>query len=78
MPPILFADNFLAGSYLSLLMPVGLLIVIAIWYVRTVRRFPEDTPASSSSPSRPAPEVLAAADPSVTDANPTDPPAGEL
>jgi hypothetical protein len=76
MPPILFADNFLAGSYLSLLMPVGLLIVIAIWYVRTVRRLPEDTPASS--PSLPPPEVLAAADPSVTGASPTEPPAAEF
>ena len=27
-----FADNFLAGSLLSLLLPIGLLIAIAIWF----------------------------------------------
>ena len=76
MAPILFADNFLAGSYLTLLMPGGVLIAIAVWFVLSVRRIPEDTPASS--PSLPAPEVLAAADPSVTVDNPTEPPADEF
>ena len=32
-----FADNFLAGSLLSLLLPVGLLIALAIWLGRTSR-----------------------------------------
>lgn len=39
--PIPFADNFLAGSIITLLMPVGLLIVIAVWYTIGVRRLPE-------------------------------------
>ncbi len=40
-----FADNFLAGSLLTLLMPVGLLIAIAVWYVLS----------SSGSRTRPRP-----------------------
>jgi hypothetical protein len=38
MPPITFADNFLAGSILSLVLPAGLLVAFAIWYVLTVMR----------------------------------------
>lgn len=44
-----FADNFLAGSLLSLLLPVGLLIVIAIWLGRTVMRMPND-PGTTAVP----------------------------
>lgn len=58
MPPLLFADNFLAGSLLSLLLPTGLLIALAVWYVRTVRHIPKDTPESSAA--LPTSEVLAA------------------
>ncbi len=60
MPPIPFADNFLAGSLLTILLPLGLLIVLTIWYVRVVRHVPQDTPASSAS--LPSAEVLAAAE----------------
>jgi hypothetical protein len=49
MPMIPFADNFLAGSLLSLLLPVGLLIALAIWLVRTVARLPDD-PATTAAP----------------------------
>jgi hypothetical protein len=42
-----FADNFLAGSIISLLFPIALLIAIVVWYVLGVRRF--------SSPRRPQP-----------------------
>jgi hypothetical protein len=48
MPPIPFADNFLAGSIISLLFPILLLIGIAIWYVFGVRRF-EGSGRSSES-----------------------------
>jgi hypothetical protein len=71
MPPIPFADNFLAGSLLTIFLPLGLLIVLTIWYVRVVRRVPEDTPASSAS--LPSAEVLAAADKQAPTAN-GDPP----
>jgi len=74
--PILFADNFLAGSLLTLLMPVGLLIAIAIWYVLAVKRVPGDTPTSSAS--LPTPEVLAAADPNSESPPAAPPPADEF
>jgi hypothetical protein len=54
-----FADAFLAGSLLSLLLPVGLLIAITIWYAFVVQRVPEDT--STSSVGRPADEAVEAA-----------------
>jgi hypothetical protein len=75
MPPIPFADNFLAGSLLSLLMPTGLLIAIAIWYVRAVRHVPQDTP--ESSPALPLPETVAAAPPADPGITPAGPPPGE-
>jgi hypothetical protein len=53
-----FADNFLAGSLLSLLLPVGLLIAIAVWYVLSVKRIPH---ASETSATLPAPDVVTAA-----------------
>ncbi len=38
MPSIPLADNFLASSLLSLVLPVSLLIAIVLWYVLTVMR----------------------------------------
>ncbi|HEY2316915.1 MAG TPA: hypothetical protein VGH67_01335 [Solirubrobacteraceae bacterium] len=75
MPPILFADNFLAGSLLSLLLPVCLLIALAVWYVRFVRQSPDTSPASSTLP--PAAVVAAAAD-HVDEVEPAGPPPGEI
>jgi hypothetical protein len=40
MPPILIASHFLAGSLLSLLMPVGVLIALIVWYLLAVKRIP--------------------------------------
>jgi hypothetical protein len=74
MSPVLFADNFLAGSLLTILMPTGLLIAIAIWYLLALRRVPEDTPTSSAS--LPSSDVPAAADPEIEDTQ-AEPPAGE-
>ena len=76
MPTILFADNFLAGSLLSLLMPTCLLIAITVWYVRFARRAPADThPASSGLPSS---EVVAAGNDAADRAEPAGPPPGEI
>ena len=54
--------NFLAGSLLSLLLPVWLLIALAVWYVKFIRRVPEtadgseaDAPAQPGVPSAPDP-----------------------
>ena len=44
-----FADNFLAGSLLSLLLPAGLLIVVAVWLGRTIARLPSD-PGTTAAP----------------------------
>jgi hypothetical protein len=75
MPPILFAD-FLAGSLLSLLLPVCLLIAIAVWYVHFVRHSPAETsPASATLPSS---EMVAAAPDAVEEAQPAGPPTGEI
>jgi hypothetical protein len=74
LSPLLFADNFLAGSLLTLLLPTGLLIAIAIWYVVAVKRVPQDTPRSSAG--LPTSDVLAAADPEAQDIQAV-PPGGE-
>jgi hypothetical protein len=75
MAMIVFADNFFAGSLLSLLLPVCLLIALAVWYVHFVRHSPADTsPASSTLP--PA-EVVAAAD-DVDQVEPAGSPPGEI
>jgi hypothetical protein len=74
LSPLPFADNFLAGSLLSLLLPTGLLIAIAIWYVVAVKRVPRDTPRSSAA--LPSSDVLAAADPEAQDIKAV-PPVGE-
>jgi hypothetical protein len=70
----LFADDFLAGSLLSLLLPLCLLIVIAIWYVHFARRAPDTHP---SSPAQPSPEVVASAS-DVDEVQPAGPPPGEI
>jgi hypothetical protein len=60
MPSISFA-SFLAGSLLSLLMPVLLLIGLVVWYVVAIRRVPGGG-TSERSDRNPAAGV---ADPSV-------------
>ena len=74
MPSILFADNFLAGSLLTILVPLGLLVAISIWYLIALRRIPEETP--TSSPTLPPPEVVAAAAPPTPEQASPEPPAG--
>ena len=75
MPPIPFADNFLAGSLLTILVPLGLLVAISIWYMVALKRVPEDTPRSS--PTLPPPEVVAAAAPPTPEQRTPEPPAGQ-
>ena len=43
MNVIPLASDFLAGSLLSLLLPVALLISLVVWYVRAVRRVPSSS-----------------------------------
>ena len=37
-----FADNFLAGGLISLLIPAGVLVAVAVWYTRTVLKREHD------------------------------------
>jgi len=69
----LFADDFLAGSLLSLLLPICLLIAIAVWYVAFARRTSDAHPAS---PALPPSEVVAAAGDDLHE--PAGPPPGEI
>lgn len=71
MPPIQFATNFLAGSLLTILLPLGVLIALAIWYTVAVRRVPEETPVTSAT--LPSPDVIAAAPPAEGEAGPPGP-----
>ncbi len=71
----LFADDFLAGSLLSLLLPVCLLIAIAVWYVAFARRTPDTHP---SSPTLPPSDVVAAAADVAELPQPAGPPPGEI
>jgi hypothetical protein len=71
----LFADDFLAGSLLSLLLPVCLLIAIAVWYVLFARRAPDSHP---SSPTLPPADVVAAAGDVGDGPQPAGPPPGEI
>ena len=50
MPPIPFADNFLAGSIISLVMPIAVLIAIAVWYARTIKRIDKSRPFAAPEP----------------------------
>jgi hypothetical protein len=54
---VTFADNFLAGSLLTLLLPIGVLIAIAIWYVLSVRRIPGGEPGPVTPVGEPGPLV---------------------
>lgn len=60
-----FADNFLAGSIISMLIPVLLLIAITVWFAIDVTRLP----GSDSSQATHAPGT-------VIDELPTEPPPG--
>lgn len=75
MPPVLFADNYLAGSLLTLLLPIGLLIAITIWYVIAVKKVPESrrTVAGATPPTASAPDPQ----PSAGTAPPTEAPPGD-
>jgi hypothetical protein len=51
--PIPLADNFLAGSIISLLFPILLLIAIAVWYLVAVRRLGDRPPGQELPADRP-------------------------
>ncbi|HLI61228.1 MAG TPA: hypothetical protein VKV21_16335 [Solirubrobacteraceae bacterium] len=76
MHHLLYADYFLTGSLLTIVLPIALLISLATWYVIAVRRVPEDTAQTSTT--LPPPEVVEAAGPEVVgDVTPVEPSSGE-
>jgi hypothetical protein len=42
MASILVLGSFLAASLLTLLLPIGLLIAVLVWHVRSIARLPDD------------------------------------
>ena len=42
MASILFVGSFLAGSLLTLLLPICLLIALVVWHTRSVMHMPSD------------------------------------
>jgi hypothetical protein len=46
--------SFLAGAIISLLIPVGLLIAIALWHARAFMRVPADPAQSAAHAAGPA------------------------
>ena len=42
MASILLTGSFLAGSLLTILLPIGLLIALLVWQTRAVTRVPND------------------------------------
>lgn len=49
----LIPATFLAGSLLTLLLPVGLLIALTVWYFMFVRRVPETQDSRERLPGPP-------------------------
>lgn len=64
------ADNFQIGAALSLIMPLGLLIILLVYYGFMFRRVPRDTPESSTA--LPPPEMVAAAGDAIHELTPID------
>ena len=55
LPPIPLASGFLAGGILSLLVPAGLLVVVALWHTRVVRRVHDEGLPGPQAPGTPPP-----------------------
>jgi len=66
------ADNFQIGAALTLAMPLGLLLVLAVWFMFVLRRVPKDTPESSTA--LPPAEMVAGAGDTVHEITPIDDP----
>jgi hypothetical protein len=56
-----FADNFLAGAILSLVLPTALLVAMVIWYHLQVRRVPR----TKATPRGATPDNPSAANPAT-------------
>lgn len=70
---IVFADHFLAGALLSLILPAAVLVAVAIWYVRSVLRLssPQGEPRQPPRPAQPASAVSTEDEPSGAGTSPS-------
>ena len=66
------ADNFQTAAALSLIMPLGLLIVIVVSLMFVLRRVPKDTPQTSTA--LPPAAMVAAAGDAIHEITPIDDP----
>ena len=73
--PFVPIATFLAGSLLTLLLPIALLIALVVWYWRFSSRVPETAEAPGTSTTAAAPSAPAAANPgpNVTETLPPEP-----
>jgi hypothetical protein len=54
MASILLTGSFLAGSLLTILLPIGLLIALVVWHTRSIIRVPNDPSEAAVHAARPA------------------------
>ena len=73
--PFVPIATFLAGSLLTLLLPIALLIALVVWYWRFSARVPETAEGPGPDTAAAAPPAPAAANPgpSVTESLPPEP-----
>jgi len=64
------ADNFQIGAALTIAMPLGLLLILSVWFTFVFRRIPKDTPESSTA--LPPAEMVAAAGDAIHEITPID------
>jgi len=59
MASLPIANNFLAGSILSLVLPIALLLALCLWYMLGLRRIPEPDPETTlvGEPVAPTPDA---------------------
>jgi hypothetical protein len=62
MASILMAGSFLAGSLLTILLPIGLLIALLVWHTRAIIKVPSDPAQAAVHAASPA-EVEPPTDP---------------
>ena len=73
--PFVPTATFLAGSLLTLLLPIALLIALVVWYWRFSSRVPEtaEGPGPSTTAAAPPPPAAANPGPSVPETLPPEP-----
>jgi len=71
--PFVPTATFLAGSLLTVLLPIALLIALVVWYWRFSSRVPETTEGPGTAAAAPGAPAAANPGPSVTESLPPEP-----